>query len=314
MQIVRPLNIGYIFLLLTLTGCGSGSSETTAPPTAVSSGRIDWQQQSSPTLPDGLQFYRGSKDNQASFAAWYLLLDGQGSSLSLTPVKSEPFLTLPELTTANLIAAVNGGYFGGDQSYSAAIAGNELLSKNIVSLNRFGKSYPVMRALFYLDTNGEAQVSWAYHFGNAISDIRTYAAPLPYQNNDATPQTAPAIAAGNPLPALQMAIGGGPVLVRQGTKVLSYNEEIFWGSGVELDDVRPRTAIGYTASGQILLFVTNAMRLADLPEHLLELGVEGAINLDGGGSTAMRLLDNSIYSQQRAVPIAVTIQQTTPQP
>lgn len=314
MQIVRPLNIGYIILLLTLTGCGSGSSETTAPPTAVSSGRINWQQQNSPALPEGIKYYQGSKDNHASFAAWYLLLDSQNNNLSLTAVKSQPFLTLPELTGANLIAAVNGGYFGGDQSYSAAISGNELLSKNIASLNRFGKSYPVMRALFYLDILGKAEVSWAYHFGNDITDIRTYAAPLPYQSNDATPQAAPDSNTGNPLPALKMAVGGGPVLVRHGAKVLSYNEEIFWGSGVELDDVRPRTAIGYTATGQVLLFVTNAMRLADLPDHLLELGVEGAINLDGGGSSAMRLLDSSIFNQQRAVPIAITIQQTTQQP
>ncbi|MBZ9611590.1 phosphodiester glycosidase family protein [Rheinheimera maricola] len=309
MQIIHRVTIGHIVMLMTLSGCGSGNNDSAATPPAASTQDIHWQLQSSPALPQGLQFYQGSKDNNVGFAAWYLQLDSHNSDLSLTPVKSQPFLTLAQLPAENLLAAVNGGYFGGDQSYSAAIAGEQLLSKNIASLNRSGKSYPVMRALFTLDTAGNSEVSWAYHFGDSISDIRTYSAPLSYLNNDAIPQPAPAISAGKPLPALKMAIGGGPVLLRQGSKVLSYNEEIFWGSGVELNDVRPRTAIGYTASGHILLFVTNAMKLSELPDQLLALGVEGAINLDGGGSSAMRLLDSSIYSQQRAIPVALTIQQ-----
>ena len=304
-----PLKRFTLLLLLNvaLTACGGGSDSSagSAPPPVSTT--ISWQQQDSMNLPAGMTFYKGQKSGSTTFSAWYLKLEPSHSQLALTPVLLSPAKTLDQLTDPHLLGAINGGFFGGDQPYSAAIHGTELFSKNIAVLNRYNKSYPVMRALFWQDTEGRSEVGWIYHFGDQVTDIRKYDQPLPYQRNSDTPLPEPDAGDGQQLPALRMAIGGGPVLIQHGAVILSYDEEIFWGSGVELNDTRPRSAIGYTAQGDILLFVTNAMTLSELPDHLLTLGVEGAINLDGGGSSALRVLDETVFNQYRSVPIALTI-------
>ncbi|MDP4536652.1 phosphodiester glycosidase family protein [Alkalimonas collagenimarina] len=300
-------------LLLTLpcllAACGGDSDHASGTPSSPVSSDIIWQQQDNLNLPAGVTFHRGQKEGHTQFSAWYLKLDPSVAELALNPIRLSPVKTLDQLTEPHLVAAMNGGFFGGDQSYSAAIKGNEVLSKNIAALSRFNKTYPVMRALFLTDTAGKSEVTWIYHFGDSVADIRQYDQPLAYQRNSDTPQPAPQAEDGRLLPSLGMAIGGGPMLVQDGATVLSYDEEIFWGSGVELTDTRPRSAIGYTAQGYIILFVTNALTLTELPGHLLKLGVEGAINLDGGGSSALRVLDDTVFNQHRPVPIALTISQ-----
>jgi len=60
-------------------------------------------------------------------------------------------------------------------------------------------------------------------------------------------------------------------------------------------DLHPRTAIASLADGRALLLVADGRRspervglaLEDLAKLLIELGAVDAINLDGGGSTAM---------------------------
>ncbi|MFM7719020.1 MAG: phosphodiester glycosidase family protein, partial [Actinomycetota bacterium] len=57
----------------------------------------------------------------------------------------------------------------------------------------------------------------------------------------------------------------------------------------------PRTAAGYTSDGRLLIVTVDGrqagfsvgMGLDDLAHLLLQLGAEGAVNLDGGGSTTM---------------------------
>jgi len=57
----------------------------------------------------------------------------------------------------------------------------------------------------------------------------------------------------------------------------------------------PRTAIGVTADGDVILYTVDGrqsnhsvgLTLGELADRMLELGCETAFNLDGGGSTAM---------------------------
>ena len=86
---------------------------------------------------------------------------------------------------------------------------------------------------------------------------------------------------------------------------------------------RPRTAIGYTTSGRIVLLAVEGdnssagypgVNLADLASMMRSLGCTDAINLDGGGSTSMiignrltvRPGDNGV---ERPVASAVLIKQ-----
>ncbi|HHY14754.1 MAG TPA: phosphodiester glycosidase family protein [Firmicutes bacterium] len=92
-------------------------------------------------------------------------------------------------------------------------------------------------------------------------------------------------------------IGGGPRLVRDGAPVNSGEEELFRTD--VLQGRAPRTAIGITADGELLLVTVNGrqpnisvgMSLAELGRLLMELGAVQGMNLDGGGSTTMVIHD-----------------------
>lgn len=116
-------------------------------------------------------------------------------------------------------------------------------------------------------------------------------------------------------------IGGGPRLVRDGQLAVNGEEELF------RDDVlrgrAPRTAIGITEDGQLLLVTVNGrqpnisvgMTLAELGTLLMELGAVQAMNLDGGGSTTMVIHDLvlNLPSDGKERPVSNAILVITPE-
>lgn len=83
--------------------------------------------------------------------------------------------------------------------------------------------------------------------------------------------------------------GGEPILVARGeAKTDASCDTDYCGPN-------PRTAAGYTSDGRLLIVtvdgrqagVSVGMGLDDLAHLFLQLGAEGAVNLDGGGSTTM---------------------------
>jgi len=87
-------------------------------------------------------------------------------------------------------------------------------------------------------------------------------------------------------------LGGNPVLIAGGTMHTADLD----GSGAFYER-QPRTAVGITADGSMLLVVVDGrqpgysvgMTLGELAELMNTLGARHAINLDGGGSSAMWL-------------------------
>ena len=88
------------------------------------------------------------------------------------------------------------------------------------------------------------------------------------------------------------ALGAGPLLVKNGEIFLTTAAEQF-GPDVAAGRA-PRTAVGLTDQGHILLVVVDGrqsfsrgMTLAELAAFMKEQGVKDAMNLDGGGSSEM---------------------------
>ena len=96
----------------------------------------------------------------------------------------------------------------------------------------------------------------------------------------------------------------GPLLVKNGKVITDVTKEgsdfvrnyeqialdIFTNSNTTPD----RTAVGYTKDGKIILYVcdgripsSKGASIVELAQIMLGLGCEGAVNFDGGGSTAM---------------------------
>jgi len=118
---------------------------------------------------------------------------------------------------------------------------------------------------------------------------------------------------------MQTAIGGGPVLVQHGVSQITNNEEIKF-SGKALFDKHPRTAMGYTKNGELIVMVVEGRfpgkaegaDLKQLSEMLVHVGCVEALNLDGGGSSCMlvngkQTITPSDKEGQRPVPAVFII-------
>lgn len=119
---------------------------------------------------------------------------------------------------------------------------------------------------------------------------------------------------------MKTVIGGGPVLIQNGEVRISNNEEMMF-AGKAIIDKHPRTAMGYTHSGKLILLVIEGRSLnaagADLKQVaqiLKDLGCWEALNLDGGGSSYMlvngkQTISPSDREGQRRVPSVFMIRQ-----
>jgi hypothetical protein len=110
-------------------------------------------------------------------------------------------------------------------------------------------------------------------------------------------------------------VHAGPLLVRGGGLVFTRGDDregFSAGAGQFDSDItdgrHPRAALGISADALIAVAcdgrrsrVDNGLTMSELAEVMLDLGVESAINLDGGGSTTLvhrRHLLNRPYSTQ----------------
>ncbi len=113
-------------------------------------------------------------------------------------------------------------------------------------------------------------------------------------------------------------VGGGPQLIKSGKVDITDKQEKM-GPNFRTDR-HPRTAIARLESGKLLLLtvdgrqpgVSVGMSLNMLADLLLEFGAVEAINLDGGGSTAMVVNDKLVnrpsdQTGERAVSDAILV-------
>lgn len=90
------------------------------------------------------------------------------------------------------------------------------------------------------------------------------------------------------------AIGGGPVLVQNGEIKITNEEELKF-TGKAINDKHPRTSMGYTSDGNLIILViqgrfpgiAEGATLEQEAKLLKDLGCIEALNLDGGGSSCM---------------------------
>lgn len=118
---------------------------------------------------------------------------------------------------------------------------------------------------------------------------------------------------------MQTAVGGGPVLVQNGAIQITNKEELKFSGKTGLTDKHPRTAMGYTKDGRLIILVIQG-RSADAAgatlvqeaQLLKDLGCVEALNLDGGGSSCMLIngkptIKVSDAAGQRPVPAVFII-------
>jgi len=101
---------------------------------------------------------------------------------------------------------------------------------------------------------------------------------------------------------VELALGGGPRLLRRGQLALTTDEEELGPSGNDITRIAARTAVATTKDGKILIATATGyqdnhrqgLRLEELATELLRRGGKEAMNLDGGASTTMAIGDQLV--------------------
>jgi hypothetical protein len=254
-----------------------------------------WSRVSVP-LPSSVEVYAGTAAGPVR--AWYGTVRANDTLIIPRAVMSsdadgkDPVSTFASATQAHV--AINAGYFDTGTnpavSYSLVITDSTLRSRQVTSLTRSSLVYGVYRAAFGVRRDRSTETGWIGHNGTALADVIRYNAPI--ANVNGTPASATTAGTGTAWTGIVDAVGGGPSLVKNGVVSVTYDQEVFFGSGVGTS-ADPRTAIGRTSDGRIIMFVVDGrttqsigLSLTELAQTMLSLGCVDAINLDGGGSSA----------------------------
>lgn len=197
---------------------------------------------------------------------------------------------------------VNGTFFSfqTNKNLNVLVKNGKLTAYNVhdVPLNGRDSGYYAhpFRSAIGIFSNRTADVAWVYT--DSISSIpfaTQKSIVLPRSKGMATWKSVQADWKNQFQPwPVQTAIGGGPVLVQNG-RIDIYNNEERMFMGKAIGDLHPRTAMGYTEKGELVVLVVEGrhknvsagVSLIQLAAMMQSLGCVEALNLDGGGSTCM---------------------------
>ncbi len=222
-------------------------------------------------LPPSIEVFEsnGQLEDGARYRAVYARVDLTDPNLNLRATGSNTHRETTQKTAArtNSILALNGGYFSSDRSVSLLIADGELISP--------GTHYTRPRGAFGMH-NGEPLVFWSHASGWEEKPKFLFTPSLQAKESRINPN---------------LAVGAGPVLIKEGALYVTSSEEGFGGSHT----IRhPRSAIGYQDKNTLIWMVVDGRQptsagvtLPELATLMMSAGAVEAVNLDGGGSSAM---------------------------
>lgn len=250
---------------------------------------------------EGLQLWvRETPASSPPLRAFCLAWDTRSPAVAFKPVLAATPRTPSQFAAqepGRVFAAINAGFFGGNQSFSLIQRDGAVLSANVKSLSRTFQgtttAYFPTRAAFGISAGGRLTTDWIYHIGSGNNLIYAYPEPSPNSLN-AAPQPVPSAAfpAGGSPWVMQQGVGGSPMLLKDGVVRLTDQAELI---DVNNTSRRARSALGYTAEAIVLFVaaegdnppVAPGLTLAEMAALMGELGCVSAINLDGGGSTSL---------------------------
>lgn len=278
---------------------------------------LGWTDITPSTFPAEVKVFKTSTTlNGDKLNAWYAVADlGTGKIEGRLNLEQGKLRTLEDqykLDSSKPLVLINGGYFYGSSAVGLAIVNSSALStlftvrgtlrsdSSYAISEEFDDMYNVTRGCFGFDASGKPSVYWSY-------GTNYYTSPLPQIVGEAMYQAPTSMMPHNKVSwGPKYAVGAGPVLVKDGKAVVGLEltgrgDEYFLNNfelipydifniGVSPD----RTAVGITNEGKVIYFVcdgripsSGGADIVELARIMLGLGCKDALNLDGGGSTAM---------------------------
>ncbi len=302
---------------------------------------INWQNRSSDfgPLPPGMEAYSfdGMYHNKP-FRAFYVIADPRSDTLQIEHDTTQNRRLTPSgfyEKNNHPVLVVNTSFFSFKDNLNLNIIVNKgkILAYNLHTIPARGADsgryfHPFVSALG-ISKKGEMDVAWTF---TAKDKRKPYATQLPPKlnidsNNTFNLKTARKVHSTYtcfvpPKPLLhkwkmKTVVGGGPVLVQNSAVNITNNEERKF-AGKAIQDAHPRTAIGYTKEGKLIVLVIEGRNpgvaagatLTETAAILVQLGCVEALNLDGGGSSCLLIngretIRPSDKEGQRAVPAAM---------
>lgn len=247
---------------------------------------LQWQPRTdlNSQLPPSVKIYDsyGTLPDGKPLRAMYAEIDLRDENLKFRSIGSDAHreTTVDTYHHNNAILAINGGYFAANASSSLIIEDGEIISPGTNKLSR---------GAFGL-VNGKPEVTWTTRApkGDDVNKLNTL------DSKNTSEKWLPS-----------QAVGGGPVLMKNGRIQLDGEKEGFAGSHM----IRhPRSAVGHKNDHTLLMLVVEGRQeasagvtLSELAQIMKQLNAKEAVNLDGGGSSAM-VAANEVVN----VPVNIT--------
>lgn len=237
---------------------------------------------------------------------------------------------------AQPLAVVNCTFFNFDkhQNLNLVIKDGKLVAHNIHTIPMRGKDtfqyrHPLAGAIG-IDKKGNADVAWTitdsskrFAYASQVPVTKPIKDSLLKASSKYLKENSNAFSGDSSIGfsklhfkkwKMQTAVGGGPVLVQDGHIKITNDEEMKF-AGKAINDKHPRTAMGYTKDGYLIILViqgrfpgiAEGATLVQEAKILIDLGCIEALNLDGGGSSCLLIngketIKPSDKGEERPVP------------
>ncbi|MBL7014311.1 MAG: phosphodiester glycosidase family protein [Candidatus Marinimicrobia bacterium] len=274
----------FVLLILIISGCNPISQEGNVP--------ISWTEKMD-QIPEGIRIFHG-RNSSLPLNVWYADIDLNHPNLMAKIISShdedqrQTPSELLKLTQASVV--LNGGYFIMNQAPTSHVGllkeNNVLLEPASPSVIRDNARYYISRGAIGFNKHNIPDIAWV-----ATRNDSMYYWDNPLNNRP-----------GNPAEGLEFTLASywdmidafhaGPVLVQDGVANVSTEEEVFFNTPIA--GVQPRSAVGITKENHLILLVVDGRQpesrgvyLEELATIMVDLSCEEALNLDGGGSSAL---------------------------
>ena len=261
--------------------------------------------------------------NDSVFKAYYVLINTNTPKLEMgvdTTLyrRLTPTAFYERLVQPTVVMNASFFEFKNNTNLNVLVHHGNILALNKQDIEGKGKdtlTYThVLNSAMGMQKNGKMDIAYTYTDSNSKQVLYQQNPMTPIKNKNAKLALNEDAVANLKKWKLDWAVGGGPVLVKNGEIFISNNEEKKF-AGKAIADHHPRTAMGYTKDGQlILLAVQGRMKniavgttLTETAQIFIDLGAVEAINLDGGGSSCLLIngketIKPSDPTGQRPVP------------
>ena len=290
----------WVALALTIIALASAASAHAQTPD------VRWQPMESlnAELPVAVQVFSGT-DPDIPLRAWYVSVRPGADSVRTEILLSDDEDDRRERVSAfaadtGACVVVNGGFFSMERTPAMhaglLVVDGEIEAPATRSVVRGDIRYETARAALGVTPDG-FDIAWAT---SRDGQLQAWPQPPPHAPGS------PAELEGEPTEwPVEDALGAGPALVSNGQVRVTTNEEVFFGSAIP--DTHPRTAAGIRDDGTLLLLVVDGRQpvsrgvdLDQLAAIMVDIGANEALNLDGGGSSAL-FVDSGLVNRPSGI-------------